>query len=119
MTPAERQRRRRKRLRKEQLKLGRKAERERRRLKEAKRYIPMPPGLTYWVKVRVGDREILQPTTVPLPSAHWHEFRDEDLRYLMERARRELERRGAPAEATSREPGGAVVETDTVTVGPS
>jgi hypothetical protein len=52
-TPAERQRRRRKRLRKEKLALGWRAENERRRLKKAETYIPMPPGITYWREIEV------------------------------------------------------------------
>lgn len=93
MTPAGRQRRRRERLRKEQLKLGRKAERERKRLKAAKSYIPSPPGVTYWVKVRVGDQEIMQPTTLPLPSMRWRELSNEDLLSLLEQVCQEIERR--------------------------
>jgi hypothetical protein len=93
MTAAERQRRRREKLRKEKLKLGRKAERERKRLKAAEDYIPAPPGITYWVKVQVGGREIWQPKTHPLPSMYWHELRDEDLRSLIEQATRELDYR--------------------------
>jgi hypothetical protein len=97
MTATERQRRRRKRLRKEKLKAGKKAERERRLLKEAEDYIPTPPGLTYWVKVQVSGREILQPTTQPLAAMRWRELRDEDLQSLIEQARRELDRRrGSP-----------------------
>lgn len=100
MTAAERQRRRRKRFRKEKLKLGRKAERERHLLEAAERYIPIPPGITYWFKVRLADgREIWQPTTQPLPSLRWYELRDEDLHALVERAGRELEGRRLRGEA--------------------
>jgi hypothetical protein len=91
MTDAERQRRRRKKLRKEKLKLGRKAEKERKRLEAAKKYIPVPPGITYWVEVEVNGRKLWQPKTQPLPSMRWEELREEDLRYLIERAREELE----------------------------
>jgi hypothetical protein len=112
MTDAERQRRRRKRLRAEKLKLGRQAEKERCLLKAAEDYIPMPPGITYWVRVRVGDRDVLQPTTHPLPSVSWHELRDEDLYSLIDQARRELERRGWPERVEPPPP----VETDTVMV---
>jgi hypothetical protein len=47
MTAVERQQRRRKRLRKEKLKLGTKALKEKKRLKAAQDYIPAPPGSTY------------------------------------------------------------------------
>jgi hypothetical protein len=47
--------------------------------------------------VRVGDRELLQPKTQPLPSMYWHELRDEDLHSLIEQANKELARRAAAA----------------------
>jgi hypothetical protein len=68
MTAAGRQRRPRKRFRKEKLKPGRQAERERRLLEYVEPCIPAPPGVTYRVKVQVGDRVMWQPTTQPLPS---------------------------------------------------
>jgi hypothetical protein len=93
MTDAERQRKRRKKLRKEKLALGAKAEKEKARLKEAEGYMPMPPGVTWWRKVRVGGAEILQPLTQPLPGVYWHELRDEDLNFLITAAQSELDRR--------------------------
>jgi hypothetical protein len=52
------------------------------------------------VRVQVGDRQIWQPTTQPLPSMTWWQLRDEDLHALIKQARKELEgraqgRRGA------------------------
>jgi hypothetical protein len=104
MTAAERQRRRRARLRKEKLKLGCKAEKERKHLKAAERYIPTPPGITHWIKVRVGDREVWSPTTQPLPSMRWDQLRDEDLRSLIEQAQMELNRRAGVGKG----PGGGI-----------
>ena len=78
MTPAERQRRWRKQLRKEQLALGYRAEKEQRRRRLAETYIPMPPGLTYWHTVEVltaaGPRQIHVPITKPLPSINVSEW---------------------------------------------
>jgi hypothetical protein len=91
MTDAERQRRRRKKARKEKLKLGKKAEKEKKRLKNADDYIPTPPGITYWYRVQVGERTLWAPTTQPLASVKWGELREEDLRCLIEMAGRELE----------------------------
>src|ERR1700756_3776800 len=73
MTDAQRQESRRKRLRKEKLKLGAKAEKEKKRLKNGDNYIPTPPGITYYVKVRVEGRDLWAPTTQPLASMKWDE----------------------------------------------
>jgi hypothetical protein len=72
---------------------------ERHRLKLAEEYIPTPPGVTYWVRVQVGDRQIWQPTTQPLPSMRWHDLRDEDRHALIGQARKELEGRARRGEA--------------------
>ena len=71
MTAAERQQRRRKILDAEKSVVVRKAQRAKRRAEEAERYIPYPPGVTYWHKVNVAvqdEREILvwRPETRPL-----------------------------------------------------
>jgi hypothetical protein len=99
MTPAERQRRRRKRLKAEQLKTATKAERQRKRLKNAAGYIPTPPGITYWHKVVVvtpeGEKECWAPTTQPYPSVDLHEFvEDGDIKALLRALAREANRRG-------------------------
>jgi hypothetical protein len=93
MTAAERQQRRRKKLRRQKLKLARKAEKEKTLLKNRQDYVPTPPGITYWVKVHIEGREILQPTTHPLPSMYWRELRDEDLHSVIDQAQKELARR--------------------------
>ena len=71
MTPAERQARRRKRLDKEAGAAVAKAKRAKRLAEEAERYIPYPPGVTYWQQVNVAvqdEREVLvwRPETRPL-----------------------------------------------------
>jgi hypothetical protein len=97
MTPAERQRRRRKRLKAEQLKTATKAERKRQRIKNSSAYIPMPPGVTYWRKVTVvtpeGEREILAPTTQPYPSLCLADFEDAEIVVLLRALAREANRR--------------------------
>jgi hypothetical protein len=98
MTPAERQRRRRKKLRKEKLALGSRAENERRRLKAAETYMLMPPGITYWREVEVltadGPRKILTPTTKPLPSLQVSDLDDSDVIQLLRQLTRAAIARG-------------------------
>lgn len=105
MTAAERQARHRKKVRKEELELGKKAEREKKRIEEGRNYIPTPPGVTYWQKKKVvlatGEiEEKYYPVTRPLASMHWHELTDADLDALQQCLEREREgrrngRRGA------------------------
>ncbi len=69
MTPAERQRRRRKRLKTERSAEVRKKLAAKARDERALQYNPMPPGITVWRRVRVKareDTEIWQPKTRPL-----------------------------------------------------
>ena len=69
MTPAERQRRRRKRLKTERSAEVRKKLAAKARDERALQYNPMPPGITVWRKVRVKareDTEIWQPMTRPI-----------------------------------------------------
>lgn len=71
MTPAERQRRRRKLLVSKQSAAVAKALRAKARQKAAEKYIPAPPGITYWEKVEVtlpsGEHKVIYtPTTKPL-----------------------------------------------------
>ena len=69
MTPAERQRRRRKHLKTERSTEVRKKLAAKARDERALQYNPMPPGITVWRKVRVKareDTEIWQPKTRPI-----------------------------------------------------
>lgn len=97
MTDAERQQRRRKKLRKAKLKLGKKAIREKKLAAAANEYIPTPPGITYWRRVKVqtvaGERIIWQPTTRPLASVNWSELTEDDLATLAEHLESEKKRR--------------------------
>ncbi len=73
MTPAERQRRRRKRLKTERSTEVRKKLAAKARDERALQYNPMPPGITVWRKIRIKAREeteIWQPTTRPLAAVH-------------------------------------------------
>src|SRR5438105_4715765 len=89
MTAAERQQRRRARLKREKLKLGTKAERQRQRLKMAETYIPAPPGVTYWRAVTIetadGPTRTAVPITRPLAALPWAELEDADVVALLER----------------------------------
>ena len=70
-TAAERQARRRKRLRKTRSAVLNRQRAHKARDQQAEQYIPYPPGITYWRKVtlRAGETtEIMQPKTQPLPS---------------------------------------------------
>ncbi|OAI51860.1 hypothetical protein AYO44_16875 [Planctomycetaceae bacterium SCGC AG-212-F19] len=100
MTDAERQRRRRKRLRSEKLKLGRKAERQKKWLKTAGDYIPTPPGITYWEKVTIrttdGERTLWQPKTRPAAAVEWNDAEDTDVLAVLEATLQEARRRSLP-----------------------
>ena len=101
MTPAERQARRRKRLRKERSVEVRRRDRLMRREKNALAHIPMPPGITYWRYVTVltdeGEREVWAPTTRPLATCGT-DLEDEDVQSLIRQLRRIARQRGLPVE---------------------
>jgi hypothetical protein len=105
MAPAERQQKRRKRLRKEKLATGHKAEKQRRLLKAAADFMPMPPGITYWRKVTVTtpelEREVWTPTTQPLAAIDMHDglsvLADEDISRLLQALLEEAAKRGLTA----------------------
>ena len=85
MTPAERQRRRRKRLKTERSAEVRKKLAGRARDERALSYNPMPPGITVWHKTRIKAREeveIWQPTTRPLAAVQ-DGLEDDDLLALL------------------------------------
>jgi hypothetical protein len=86
MTPAERQKRRRARLRKERTAEVKRSERLRYRAKAAASYIPMPPGITYWRRVTVvtpdGERQVWAPTARPLAACD-NNLDDDDVRALL------------------------------------
>ena len=84
MTPAERQRRRRKRLKTERSAEVRKKLAGKARDERALSYNPMPPGITVWRKTRIKAREeieIWQPTTRPLAAVQ--DLEDDDLLALL------------------------------------
>ena len=112
MTAAERQQKRRKRLRKEQgAELSRKM-RLKARQKAAEHYIPTPPGITYWRKVPIitadGQREpgvpptgpviMWQPKTRPLASCET-DLEDDDIRALLRRLHEVARKRGIEIDA--------------------
>ncbi len=85
MTPAERQRRRRKRLRADRSDEVRKKSAAKAREERALAYIPMPPGITVWFKKRMRAREeqeIWQPRTRPL-AAFQDGLEDDDILSLL------------------------------------
>ena len=84
MTPAERQRRRRVRLKKERSAEVRKKLAAKRRDERALSYRPMTPGITVWRKVRIKaheELEIWQPKSRPLAAIH--ELEDDDILVLL------------------------------------
>ncbi len=97
MTPAQRQRRRRKRLRKEQGDYVLKVESLRQRYEKAKEYIPSPPGITYYESIIIvtpeGERSIFVPKTRPL-AACGDDLEDEDVMALLERLEAMAKERG-------------------------
>ncbi len=85
MTPAERQRRRRKRLKADRSDEVRKKSAAKARDERALAYNPMPPGVTVWRVVRVKAREeveIWQPATRPL-AAFQDGLEDDDILALL------------------------------------
>ena len=97
MTPAERQRRHRAKTKRELLKLGSKAERQRRLAKAAEQYIPMPPGVTYWREVTVvtpeGERTVWNPHTQPLAAVMAGKLSAAEIVGLIQLLQHEQERR--------------------------
>ena len=87
MTPVERQRRHRKRLRKEKTAHALKIEAARQRQISAEKYIPYPPGITYYEKVSVitpeGEQTIFVPKTRPLAACR-DDLEDEDVVALLD-----------------------------------
>ncbi len=98
MTAAERQQRHRARLKREKLKLGAKAVRQRQRLKMAEEYVPMPPGITYWRPVTIetanGPIETTVPVTRPLASLPWADLENADIVALIQRLLGQAKLRG-------------------------
>ena len=97
MTAAERQRRARKKLKKKKSERTRKIEAAIQQQKRHEKYIPMPPGVTYYENVVVvtpqGERSILVPKTRPLASCH-DDLEDEDILALLEMLNRMAKERG-------------------------
>ncbi len=116
MTDAERQHRRRKKLRRERSDELKKKYRAIARDKQAENYMPYPPGITYWKTVVVqttdGEREIFAPKTRPLAACST-DLEDDDILSLLFRLRKEAKRRGLsedqpppdPVEVRPLEPG--------------
>lgn len=97
MTPAERQQRRRKRLKAERAAETKKVERAKRRAKNTDLYIPMPPGVTYWQQVTVitpdGEHTVWAPKTRPLAACD-SDLEDRDVLALLSQLRSIAEARG-------------------------
>jgi hypothetical protein len=101
MTPAQRQRRRRTRVRRALIAAGAgldKAERRKRRLaKLGKQIIPAPPGITYWREITVttleGERQVWAPITQPAPGVALRELTNIEIASLIEVLEREQDRR--------------------------
>jgi hypothetical protein len=97
-TAAERQKRHRAKIRRQQLADGKRDLSEERRKRLAERgqgYIPAPPGITYWREVTVvtpqGERKIRAPVTQPLASIATSDLRDADIAaliYVLQREQR-------------------------------
>ncbi len=101
MTPAERQRRRRKRLKTERNAEVRKKLAGKARDERALAYNPMPPGITVWFKKSMKAREeceIWQPRTRPL-AAFQHGLEDDDILSLLRDLRILAAERGISPEA--------------------
>ena len=105
MTAAERQRRHRARVRREQLaaSVPARIEAHRKRLRKlGKDYIPAPPGITYWQTMTVitpqGEQQIQTPMTRPLASIELSELSDKDIAALLYVLQTEQERRRKGAE---------------------
>ena len=123
MTPAERQRRRRARLKKERSAEVRKKLAAKRRDESALLYKPIPPGITVWRKVRVKaheEVEIWQPTSRPLATFSHENLEDDDILALLRDLRILATKRGLSPE--SEPPLGEPVfpgPDECVTVGPN
>ncbi len=103
MTPAERQRRHRKRLKTKRSTEVRKKLAAKARDERALLYVPMPPGVTVWRKVRIKAREevkIWQPTTRPLAAIQVDGLEDDDLLALLRDLRILATERGLSPEPT-------------------
>ena len=141
MTAAERQKKRRRKLQKEQGAERSRKERLKARQKAAEDYVPMPPGITYWRRTLVvkadgtrgpgvppeGDVYMLQPETRPLAACESDLLDDDDIRALLYRLRALAHERGIDADPASlaewrkrREDAehGSDPPSDTVTLGP-
>jgi len=97
MTAAQRQKRRRARLKREASAGITSAKRAKAKAKAHATYIPMPPGITYWEKVRVqtaeGEREVHTPKSRPLAACH-SDLTDDDVLQLMAQLRGLADKRG-------------------------
>jgi hypothetical protein len=105
MTAAERQKRHRKRNRKQRTDEVVRMERFMRREENAKNYIPSPPGITYWRKVRFRPNEEVEemlPTTRPLAQCD-HDLDDEEVLALLDQLEKIARARGLtlPARPTN------------------
>jgi hypothetical protein len=96
LTPAERQKRHRAKIRRQEHALGKQAfiEDKRKRLAAlGQGYIPAPPGITYWRRMTVitpqGERKVYAPVTQPLASIATAELRDVDIAALIHVLQRE------------------------------
>ncbi len=101
MTPAERQRRRRKRLKTERSAEVRKKMAAKAREEKALEYIPMPPGITVWFKKRMKANEAVEvwiPRTRPL-AAFQDGLEDDDILSLLRDLRILAAERGLSPEA--------------------
>ena len=88
MSPAQRQRRRRKTLKKAEKTEQQRATAARARYEREKQYRPMPPGVYYWKELEVRDAEnnivkIWRPHCRPLAACHEH-LEDEDILALLD-----------------------------------
>ena len=95
-TAAERQARRRKRLRKTRSAVLNRQRARKARDQQAEQYIPYPPGITYWRKVtlRAGETtEIMRSKTQPLPSIAG-DLEDDEIRSLLEQITKLARKRG-------------------------
>ncbi len=99
MTAAQRQRKRRRKLKGKRSAELRAKDAARRREKMLEGYIPSPPGITYWKHVEIRPehvgRQICQPATRPLASCQ-NELSNEDVIALIQRLYRQCQRRGIP-----------------------
>jgi len=118
MTPAQRQRRRRKKLRANLSSELRRLERNKRRAEALKEWLPVPPGITYWRTVQVErGGEILQPITRPLAVCQ-RELDDDEVLALIRQLHFIAKQRGIEIpefEFSAWEGGGVSVNLDPIT----